>query len=170
MPTEPTISSEPTVITMPASPPVHITGSIRTTKFFNGEIEIESELKSILESNDLVETAKVSVTGIKTGESNNRRREYAVKIVEFIAACFIRNHTQIDMGAIKRVQQSLINSIENSGSFSSANSPIVFAKPKVIKIKPLPVANETEIKIKIGQSTTDSNNTIYLCQISRSSY
>ena len=165
--TTPPITTPPiTTPPMPALPPVHITGSINTTKIFNGEIEIESELKSILESNDLVETAKVSVTGIKAGESNYRRREYAVKIVEFIAACFVRNQTKLDMGAIKRVRQSLIHSIENSGSFSSADTPIDVVEPKVIKIKPLPVANETEIKLKIGQSKTDSDNIIYLCQIS----
>ena len=90
--------------TIPASPPVHITGSIKTTKIFNGEIEIESELKSILESNDLVETAKVSVTGIKADDSNYRRREYVAKIVEFIAACFVRNQTQRDMGRDGHVQ------------------------------------------------------------------
>ena len=73
------------------------------------------------------------------------------------------------MGAIKRVQQSLIHSIENSGSFS-ANSSFVVEKPKVIKITPLSVANETVIKMKIGQSTTDSDNIIYLCQIPGSSY
>ena len=163
MPTKPTI-------TVPASPPVHITGSISTTKFFNREIEIESELKSVLESNDLVETAKVSVTGIKASKSNHRRRDYVAKIVEFIAACFVRNQTQLDLGAMKRVQQTLIHSIENSGSFSSANSPLVVAKPKIIKIKPLPIADETEIKTKIGGSKIDSDNTIYLCQISGSLY
>ena len=137
---------------------------------FNGEIEIESELKSILESNDLVETAKVSVTGIKADDSNYRRREYVAKIVDFIAACFVRNHTQLDTGAVKRVEQSLIHSIKNSGSFSSENSSFVVDKPTVIKITPLPVSNETEIKMKIGQPKTDSDNTIYLCQISVSSY
>ena len=143
---------------VPALPPVHITGSIRTTKFFNQETEIESELKFILESNDLVESAKVSVTSIKTIESNYRRREShelsenVVKIVEFIAACYIRNQTNLDTEAITGVQQSLVQSIENSGSFSSAKSSFVVEKPKVIKIKPLFIANETEVETKIGES------------------
>ena len=146
---------------------MHITGSIRTTKFFNQETEIESELKFILESNDLVESAKVSVTSIKTIESNYRRREshesseHVVKIVEFIAACYVRNQTQLDTEAITRVQQSLIESIENSGSFSPAKSSFVVVKPKVISIianetDSLFIANETEIETKKGESTPDS--------------
>ena len=137
--------------------PVHITGSIRTTKFFNGEIEIESDLKSILESNDLVEIAEVSVTGIKTLQSNYRRRhfresgEYITKIVDFMAACFVRNQQQLDLEAIRRV---LIEAIENSGSFSSTNSTFVVAEPKVIEIKPLFIVNKTEIENKIGECTT----------------
>ena len=165
------VSSKPTIVptTVSASPPVHITGSIRTTQFFNGEIEIESELKSVLESNDLVETAKVSVTGIKASKSNYRGRQFVANIVDFIAACFVQNQTQLDIEAIQRVKQSLIHSIENSGSFS-ANSRFVVVEPKVIKIKPLPIANETEIKTKIGESTTDSDNSVYTYKISRSSY
>ena len=161
--------SKPT-IAVPASQPLHITGSIRTTKFFNGKIEIESELKSILESNDLVETAKISVTSLKASESNYLRRENVAKIVEFITVCFIRNQTNLDMAALKRLQQSLIHSVENSGSFASANGQFIVAKPKVIRIKSLPIANETEIETKIGESTTDSDNTIYWCQISGHSY
>ena len=77
-------------------------------------------MKSILESNDLIETAKVSVTGVKASESNYRRRdsresrEHVMQVVEFIAACYVRNQTQLDTEAIKKVQQSLIESIENS--------------------------------------------------------
>ena len=118
----------------------------------------------------MIETAKISVTSLKASESNYRRSENIAKIVEFIAVCFVRNQTQLDIGAIKRVQQSLIHSVENSGSFASANGPFVVVKPKVIKIKSLPIANETEIETKIGESTTDSDNTIYWCQISGSSY
>ena len=164
---------------VPALPPVHITGSIRTTKFFNQETEIESELKFILESNDLVESAKVSVTSIKTIESNYRRREShelsenVVKIVEFIAACYIRNQTNLDTEAITGVQQSLVQSIENSGSFSSAKSSFVVEKPKVITIRAneteaLFIANETEIETKIGESTLDSTYQIDLNHIFRS--
>ena len=157
--------SKPT-IAVPASQPLHITGSIRTTKFFNGKIEIESELKSILESNDLVETAKVSVTSIKASESNYGRRdsreshESVVKIVEFIAACFVRNQTQLDMNAVREVQQSLMQSIEYAESFSLANKALVVVKPKVLKIVALPIANKTEIEIKIGESTTKSDKTV----------
>ena len=124
-------------------------------------------MKSILESNALVETAKVSVTGIKASESNYRRRdsgesrEHVVQIVEFIAACYVRNQTQLDTEAITRVQQSLIESIENSGSFSPAKSSFVVVKPKVISIianetDSLFIANETEIETKKGESTPDS--------------
>ena len=152
---------------MPVLPPVHITDSIWTTKFFNEEIEIESELKSILESNDLIETAKVSVTGVKASESNYRRRdsresrEHVMQVVEFIAACYVRNQTQLDTEAITRVQQSLIESIENSESFSPSKSSFVVVKPKVISIianetDSLFIANETEIETKKGESTPDS--------------
>ena len=114
----------------------------------------------------MVETAKVSVTDIKTIESNYRRREsressgHIVKIVEFIAACYLRNQAQLDTEAITRVQQSLVLSIENSGSFSSAKSSFVVEKPKVITIianetEALLIANETEIETKIGESTLD---------------
>ena len=131
---------------------------------FNGKIEIESELKSILESNDLVETAKVSVTDIKAYESNYRRRDsskYVTKIAEFIAACYVRNQTQLDREAIRKVQQSLIQSIENSESFLLANKSFVVVKPKVISIianetDSLFIANETEIETKKGESTPDS--------------
>ena len=115
-----TSTTTSTTTTVPVLPPVHITDSIWTTKFFNEEIEIESELKSILESNDLIETAKVSVTGVKASESNYRRRdsresrEHVMQVVEFIAACYVRNQTQLDTEAITKVQQSLIESIENS--------------------------------------------------------
>ena len=115
-------------------------------------------MKSILESNALVETAKVSVTGIKASESTYRRRdsgesrEHVVQIVEFIAACYVRNQTKLDTEAITGVQQSLFQSIENSGSFSPAKSSFVVEKPKVIKIKPLFIANETEVETKIGES------------------
>ena len=155
---------------MPVLPPVHITGSIRTRKIFNEEIEIESELKSMLESNDLVETAKVSVTGIKKGRRNSHEsNEYVVKIVEFIAVCFVRNQTQLDMIAIRKVQQSLMQSIETSEPFSLANKPLVVDKPKIIKIIALPIANETEIEKKIGKSKTKSDNTIALPIVSNSS-
>ena len=124
-------------------------------------------MKSILESNDLIETAKVSVTGVKASESNYRRRdsresrEHVMQVVEFIAACYVRNQTQLDTEAITRVQQSLIESIENSESFSPAKSSFVVVKPKVISIianetDSLFIANETEIETKKGESTPDS--------------
>ena len=122
-------------------------------------------MKSILESNGLVETAKVSVTGIKAYESNYRRRdsressEYVMEIAEFIAACYVRYQTQLDMVAIRRVQQSLKQSIESSVTFSLTNKPLVVVKPKVITIKAQPIANKTEIKEKIGESTIESDIT-----------
>ena len=104
------------------------------TAYTNFKNDIESELVSILESNALVESAKLKVTDIQDNASV--KRSAAELIVYFESACYVRVAEISNMTAISTV---LFESITNSQSFSQANFEV--EEPQVI------ITNENKARI-----------------------
>ena len=114
------------------------------TAYTNFKNDIESELVSILESNALVESAKVKVTDIQ--ENARVKRSAAELIVHFESACYVRVAEISNMTAISTV---LFESITNSQSFSPADFQV--EEPQVI------ITNENKTRIDEGISKSIMN-------------
>ena len=149
----------------PNYPLVHITGSISSTHQFHNfaslndenyiifKNKIESELEMILESSNLIVSAKVIVTNAVETDLNSRQRSNERVLVEFVAACTVRVPEIQDMDEIKSSITSSISNFdpklyelideESTSSFEAS-----FAKPTIIKIKS---PSENEISNKIGK-------------------
>ena len=115
----------------------------------------EIEIKSILESNHLVENAIVSVTGIITATLNRRKRSTENAVVEFISTCSVRLPKLEDMGAIESTVSNTIKNADSNlyksfdeNSFSSIN--LSFAEPRIIEFK---APSKEEIKKTIGTNS-----------------
>lgn len=165
-----TISSTTTTTTTttPHFSLLHISGSISTNRAFSDDFlsknnenytnlknVTEIEIKSILESNHLVENAFVSVTGIITANLNRQKRSTENAVVEFISTCSVRVPELEDMDAIESTVSSTIKNADSSlyksfdeNSFSSIN--LSFAEPRIIEFN---APSKEEIKEKIGMNS-----------------
>ena len=145
-------------------PIVHITGSISSTHTFQNftslndenyitfKNKIESELEMILESNDLIVSAKVSVTDIAQTDFNRRQQSNKRALIEFIAICTVR---VAEIKQMDEIKSSITTSISNADSKlyelideeSTSNFKASFAKPTIIKIE---APSKSAISDKIG--------------------
>ena len=134
---------------------MHISGSVETNRYYDDGLssqkselykelknEIESELTSIFESHYLVQSAKVSVTGIKPKGSISLKRRSRHMIAEFVSLCSVRDKTEI-----ATIKNTLIKLVQNSEALTSSTNSFEIAKPKIIKIENQTSAIQNE---KIG--------------------
>ena len=119
-----------------------------STDYTNFTNYIESEMVALLESNALVDSAKVKVTDISNSSSNS-------VIVKFESACYFQVPEINNMTAISTL---LFESITNSSLFWLTNEKPKIVEPLVIKIQS--DKNETEIAKKIGKSINRINKFI----------
>lgn len=166
-----TLSYMDTVISQTLSqndlPLVYLNGSIQTyqnyyaefasktsTKYLNFKNAIEVEMKSILESNSLIENAKVSVTKINTDNSKIRRNS-AKAAVDFVSICSVRVSTEISPEMLSEIEFALTANLTiddtNSSTLLDKESistlRISVEKPRIIEFESL---TKTEISERIG--------------------
>ena len=125
---------------------VHNFGSWNNVDYEMFKTKIESELEMILETNDLIESAKVYVNDMQEPNLIHRKRSDERVMIEFIGVCTVRDPEITNMDFIEslNVDPDLYEYFDEK---SISNFVVSLARPTIIQIND---PSKSEISDKIG--------------------
>ena len=135
-------------------------GSWNNANYEMFKTKIESELEMILETNDLIESAKVYFTDMQEPNLIHRKRSDERVMIEFIGVCTVRvsEITSIEIASISNATFNVDPELyEYFDEESISNFVVSLARPTIIQIND---PSKSEISDKIGLSNFLINHII----------